>query len=61
MIPSNPNPIMNSMEVEHFHAEMTRRMRGNLTPLERQRISNAKRTYAAIIRNNDGKNPLFCH
>lgn len=59
MIPSNPNPQMTRSEVERFHAGMSRRIRGEFTPQERERINRAKETYRIILKNNGGKNPIF--
>lgn len=59
MIPSNPNPPMTRIEVEHFRKEMRRRFRGDLTPLERQRLNDRKKVYEIILKRNGGKNPLL--
>lgn len=59
MIPSNPNPPMTREEVNNFHREMARRMRGEFTPQERERFSRAKSTYEAILKSNGGKNPIL--
>jgi len=59
MIPSITNPKMTREEVMRFLSEMSRRMSGNLTPLERDRSKHAKETYNAIIKNNGGKNPIL--
>lgn len=50
---------MTREEVNNFHREMARRMRGEFTPQERERFSRAKSTYEAILKSNGGKNPIL--
>ncbi len=59
MISSNQNPPMTREEVRRFRNEMTRRMRGDFTPRERENIIKAKNNYNEIIRRNGGKNPIL--
>ncbi len=59
MIPSIVNPKLTREEVMRFLSEMSRRMSGNLTPLERDRTKHAEETYNAIIKNNGGKNSIL--
>ncbi len=50
---------MTREEVRRFRNEMTRRMRGDFTPRERENIIKAKNNYNEIIRRNGGKNPIL--
>ncbi len=59
MIQSNVNVKMSREEIDRFYTEMERRMSGNLTMEERQRIASRKSVYAAILKRNGGVNPLF--
>ncbi len=59
MITSNPNPPMTREEVMRFRAEMSRKMKGDFTPRERELHRKAKETYDAYMKANGGKNPFF--
>ena len=59
MIPSNPNPPMKREEVKRFRNEMSRKMKGEFTPRERELYEHRKQTYKAVIANHGGKNPIF--
>jgi hypothetical protein len=50
---------MTREEVERFHANMARKMRGDFTPLERERYAKRTEVYQTILQRNGGKNPLF--
>lgn len=59
MISSNPNPPMTGKEVEHFLVEMSRRLRGELSVSEKQRIERRGKVYSTILKHNGGKNPIL--
>lgn len=59
MIASNPNPPMTGAEILHFRSEMSRRLRGELSPNERQRKERALKTYNSILKRNGGRNPIL--
>lgn len=59
MIHSNPNPPMNNNDVKRFLDGMARRMRGEFTPEERERIAEQKKVYDTILKHNGGKNPIL--
>lgn len=50
---------MSCEEVVHFHKEMERRMRGDFTAAENERMIARRHVYNAIMSRNSGRNPLF--
>lgn len=42
-----------------FQRDMARRMRGEFTPEEKERLKRAQSSYQIILKNHGGKNPLF--
>lgn len=59
MIQSNSNPHMTKEDVCRFRSEMARRMRGERTGKEIERLIHAKKSYDIILKNNGGHNPIF--
>ena len=59
MILPNANISMTHAEIVRFRKEMERRLRGELTSEERERIERRKMVYESVLKHNDGKNPLF--
>lgn len=50
---------MTGKEVEHFLVEMSRRLRGELSVSEKQRIERRGKVYSTILKHNGGKNPIL--
>jgi len=59
MLPTNPNPPMSRNDVRRFRANVSRQIRGEFTPRERELYHFAKETYETILKNNGGKNPIL--
>ncbi len=59
MIPTNSKIPMTHQEVIRFRREMSRRMKGDLTPEEQRRKEIRAAIYRTILANNGGQNPLF--
>lgn len=50
---------MSTDDIRRFRSEMERKLKGEFTLKERERMSIAVESYRAIIKNNGGINPLF--
>ena len=59
MTQANQDTGMSREEVNHFHREIDRRMRGDFTIAEKERIIERRNVYKTIMRRNGGRNPLF--
>lgn len=59
MAQANRTIRMSCEEVVHFHKEMERRMRGDFTTAENERMIARRHVYNAIMSRNSGRNPLF--
>lgn len=59
MIPSNPNPPMSKEEIRQFLLKISRRIKGEVSPNERENFESAKRSYESYMKLNGGKNPIL--
>lgn len=59
MIHLNSTSAMTPSDTRRFRDGIERRMRGDLTPLERKQLMWRKKVYDEIIRTHGGKNPLL--